>query len=351
MDMDWFERITGFREAGPERTRALLAVEAHELVSRVNGSRHGIGRFEVPTLAELRRRGTLHPAPGERTRVACLVGDARALHSDARFAGALFQVASQFNALEMVGPHVTPEAGVTRYADDPTQGPACAIAAGAGTIWRNDFMPLPARAGLQSGPDQVGQTATRQLDTLAGLQAALAQATGLPASALWTMQNGYALATRQGLGAITQVLTDASEVELDRLRGELAVAVHIDVDVTDVPTRPRPTVSQVYASALPVSYSGIEAEAWAPLAQLVLEAAYEATLRIACERRHASGCPTVLLTRLGGGAFGNDDDWIDAAMRRALRLVDDQGLDVRLVSRGVPHPSLRAIAGSPSPGS
>jgi hypothetical protein len=26
----------------------------------------------------------------------------------------------------------------------------------------------------------------------------------------------------------------------------------------------------------------------------------------------------VLLTRLGGGAFGNDDAWIDAAMRRAL---------------------------------
>jgi len=35
-----------------------------------------------------------------------------------------FQVASQFNLLEMTGPSVTPEHGVARYAHDPTQGPA-----------------------------------------------------------------------------------------------------------------------------------------------------------------------------------------------------------------------------------
>jgi hypothetical protein len=46
----------------------------------------------------------------------------------------LNSLASQFNLLEMTGPSVTPEDGVTRYKDDPTQGPACAIAAGAATI-------------------------------------------------------------------------------------------------------------------------------------------------------------------------------------------------------------------------
>jgi len=39
-------------------------------------------------------------------------------------APAPFQVASQFNLLEMTGPSVTPEHGVARYAHDPTQGPA-----------------------------------------------------------------------------------------------------------------------------------------------------------------------------------------------------------------------------------
>ena len=37
--------------------------------------------------------------------------------------GALFQVASQFNLLEMVSPRVTPEDGVTRYQHDRTPDP------------------------------------------------------------------------------------------------------------------------------------------------------------------------------------------------------------------------------------
>jgi hypothetical protein len=40
----------------------------------------------------------------------------------------------------------------------------------------------------------------------------------------------------------------------------------------------------------------------------------------------------MLLTQLGGGAFGNDGSWIDVAMCRALELVRDYELDVKLVS-------------------
>ena len=53
-------------------------------------------------------------------------GDVRQMNRQPANAGALFQVASQFNLLEMTGPAVTPEEGVTRYQGDPTQGPACA---------------------------------------------------------------------------------------------------------------------------------------------------------------------------------------------------------------------------------
>jgi hypothetical protein len=69
-------------------------------------------------------------------------GDLRWLHRLPGLGGALFQVAPQFNALEMTGPGVTPEDGVTRYQCDHTQGPACAIAAGAATIYRNYFVAL-----------------------------------------------------------------------------------------------------------------------------------------------------------------------------------------------------------------
>jgi hypothetical protein len=53
----------------------------------------------------------------------------------------------------------------------------------------------------------------------------------------------------------------------------------------------------------------------------------------------------VFLTRLGGGAFGNETAWIDAATRRALLQARHWGLDVRLVSYGPPDEDLRQLAG------
>ena len=167
--MDWFQRITGFAEGTYEQVQRQLQVEGEYLVSSVNGSRHAIGRFETPTLAQLRQRVGAQALSGPRCRVRSIVGDARQLHADPALREATFQVASQFNALEMTGPQVRPEDGVTRYQFDPTQGPACAIAAGAATIWRNYFLPLG---------DATGQTAQRQLDTLAGLGQALAARLG-----------------------------------------------------------------------------------------------------------------------------------------------------------------------------
>jgi hypothetical protein len=77
---------------------------------------------------------------------------------------------------------------------------------------------------------------------------------------------------------------------------------------------------------------------------LVLEASYEATLLSAVEQSVAGGSNVVLLTRVGGGAFGNADAWIDDAIVRALGIVEHAGLDVRLVSHSNVHASFRAIA-------
>ena len=52
----------------------------------------------------------------------------------------------------------------------------------------------------------------------------------------------------------------------------------------------------------------------------------------------------VLLTQLGGGAFGNQDDWINTAMRRSLELMVESDLDVRLVSYGAPSRAIVQIA-------
>ncbi len=69
---------------------------------------------------------------------------------------------------------------------------------------------------------------------------------------------------------------------------------------------------------------------------LVLEAAYEATLWAAVSNAQRGVSNVVFLTFLGGGAFGNPNNWIHASMQRALRLLHPFDLDVRLVSYGPP---------------
>jgi hypothetical protein len=48
---------------------------------------------------------------------------------------------------------------------------------------------------------------------------------------------------------------------------------------------------------------------------------------------------------LAGAAFGNDDDWILAAMRRSLEKLREFDLDVKLVSYGVASRAIAHIAG------
>lgn len=329
---DWFARLTGFAEDGYAATQQRLAVEGDELVSLVNGKRYAIGEFSLPTVAQLRAR--VNPARGQRSTIAAVIGEARSLHTDPRFEGALFQVASQFNVLEMVSEHVTPEQGVTRYAWDGTQGPACAIAAGAATIYRNYFVPVG---------DQIGQTAGRQIDALAGVGAALAELTGLPVDELWTMSNGYALCTEAGLRAISATLTEAAEPVRDGLRGQLAIGLHRNVEVTDHDGPDRRLVSQAFCSALPLGYSRLPQAQSEPFARLILEATYEATLLAAAEQAGAGGSNVVLLTRVGGGVFNNHPGWIDNAIERAAGLVEDAGLDIRIVCHRDVGPGVRRI--------
>lgn len=334
--MDWFERLMGFREDGYEATRRRLEVDGPRLRSSVNGHTYGIGAFELASVQTLRERTLAAGGLPGRLKVSLGQGDVGRLHQRPEFAGALFQVASQFNTLEMVGPEVSPEDGVTRYQHDATQGPACAIAAGAATIYRNYFVPVG---------DGYGQTRTRQIDGLAALGDALADALAMPVADLWAMRNGYALCTPDGLEAIARLLAASTPEAIDTLRARLCIGLHHGVEVTTAEGPNRPVVSQAFCSALPMGYYDRAPGApWQPFASLVLEAAYEATLWAAVGNAQRGGSRVVLLTRLGGGAFGNDDAWIDAAMWRALRLAVGLALDVRLVSYSAPGEALRRMA-------
>jgi hypothetical protein len=139
-------------------------------------------------------------------------------------------------------------------------------------------------------------------------------------------------------------LASSSPQEADSLRGKLRIGLHRDVEITIGAGEKRPLVSQAFCSALPIAYTSVPAPLWRPFATLVLEAAYEATLWSAVLNADRGGSNIVLLTALGGGAFGNDPEWIDDAMRRALGLMANVGLDVRIVSHGEPSRALLQLA-------
>lgn len=309
----WFRALTGFDETNGDVVRAQLRLDGDRLTSLVNGRTMGVGTLTTPSLAELRDRAH-DTGPGTVDEIEADVAD---LHADPRNAGAVFQVASQFNLLEMPSPDVTPEAGVSGYEHDHTQGPACAMACAGGTIHRNWFVAIG---------DQMGQSASTQIDCLADLGRALHN----DANALWTMTNGYCLATAPGLSRIRAVLDSASTGERDYLAGLLRIGQQMGVEVTR--HNAGHAVTQLYCAALPVAYGEPPPDRWEPFARLVLEASYEATLRAAHLNAATTGNPTLFLTRLGGGVFGNDAGWIDDAIHRAVDLVG-AGLDVQLVNR------------------
>jgi len=326
----WFKKLTGFDEKSPQQVRENISVDGETLTSRVNGATYACGTLETPSLAELRQRVR---ASGNRTGKISLreveKTGAKALHRDEANAGALFQVASQFNLLEMPSEHVTPECGIRGYETDNTQGPACAIAAGAGTIYRNYFAQVNG---------QTGQSAHNQIDCLADLGAAW----GNTGNRLWEMKNGYALATSDGLEEISQRLQGASESDLDEWRQLLRIGIQWNTQVTL--DNCKHTVAQAYCSALPVGYCRSSDIRWTEFARLILEATYEATVCAAILNAQNTGNNKVFLTSIGGGVFRNNEDWIMSAIDRALTLHRRAPLDVVFVAYSGSKPEIRAIA-------
>ena len=98
--------------------------------------------------------------------------------------------------------------------------------------------------------------------------------------------------------------------------------------------RPPPCVTQVFAAALSLgAYKDppdVPDAAWAPLATLVLEAAYEAALwaAVAAAARAHAPRATAMLCGLGLGVFGNRCEWVVAAAGSALAALRAEGADI-----------------------
>jgi len=315
----WFEALTGFREESAEQVRENIVIDGGVLKSRINGKAYSYGLLEQLSLAELRSRVNKIEVNTGRLSIREVIADVQELHIEKSNAGSLFQVASQFNLLEMLSPNVTPEHGIEDYEYDRTQGPACAVAAGAGTIYRNYFVNVNG---------SIGQTENNQIDCLADIGDAL----GNSNNHLWEMKNGYALASLEGLVEINSKIKRATEAEIDALRKLLRIGIQWNSEVTLGSSKHK--VSQVFCSALPVAYSQQPSELWAGFARIILEATYEATLCVGILNTLKTGNNKIYLTLIGGGVFGNKIAWIMDAIKRALNLYRNVNFDVVIVSHG-----------------
>ena len=326
----WFEELTGFCEESPQQVRQNISADGEILTSHVNGKEITCGLLETPRLDNLRQRVLSSQFQPGKISVREVIGGAQHLHANTSNAGSLFQVASQFNLLEMASPSMTPEHGVGIYEHDRTQGPACAVSAGAGTIYRNYFAVVN---------EQVGQSADNQIDCLVDIGEAL----GNTDQYLWSMSNGYALASEEGLVEISKRLESSSESDLDELRALLRIGIQWNTEVTIAASKHK--VSQAYCSALPVAYSEYSSRLWERFSRLILEASYEATICAGILNYINTGNNKIFLTLIGGGVFGNDIDWITGAIQRALNLYKDIALDVVIVSYGSSNKYVQQLVG------
>jgi len=324
----WFEERFGFKERSYKDTHRQFEFADGILTSKVNGANFHVGAFETPSLEELRDRlGVARADDLGSLSFENVTGAAKTLHLDPINAGAVFQVASQFNCLEMNEPGARPEDGVTRYYCDATQGPACALACPAATVYRNYF--------VNDGRGQAGKV---QIDCLAGVADLLENAK----ERHWKMVNGYCMPDSSGGIARASARIKADPALAERVQAALRVGVHWDTEVKGGSHR----VCQVFSSALPVAYAkSVRSNDWAPFACAVLDATYVATLTVAtllaAQRQERV---KVFLTAVGGGAFGNRSMWIVNAMEKALASFKEAPLDVKLVHFGsVPRGTYKSL--------
>ncbi|SFU54063.1 hypothetical protein SAMN05216480_106146 [Pustulibacterium marinum] len=315
----WFEQLTGFKEESPENVRNNLEIKGDKIVSLINSRSFSFGKLDILTLAKLKKLNNHIEDYHGKIKVTEVVANVQELHCQKENSNALFQAASQFNLLEMVSPAITPEQGIDRYEFDYTQGPACAISCGAGTIYRNYFVEVNG---------QTGQSIDNQIDCLDLIGKELNN----DKLNLWEMQNGYALVNQNGLLAINKIIAQLTEIERERLKEKLKTGIQWNTEVTKSTEKQK--VSQIYCAALPVAYSHLESFYWEYFARVILEATYESTLLAGVLNMENNNSNKVFLTLVGGGAFGNEEYWILESMQKAIRKFKNVPLDIRIVSYG-----------------
>ena len=331
---DWFETLFGFTESHftykEVQSKFIVSDDGTSIKSITNGQEYSVGNFQCPTVAQLRSQAKSIGKKGTVKVNHVAYGDVFNVHSMPEYRGALFQAASQFNCLEFPHSDRTPELGVTKYYQDYTQGPACAVAAGPAAVFRNYFVCVNG---------ETGQTSLNQVNNMDEVEKLLNNVE----HGYFLVRNGYTNSSDEALQRLNERLFEIEKDEKERelLVDAFKIGLHWNVEVPftsrfkKVPTsESKQFVSQAYCSAISCAYSNASPRLWEPLARLVLEGVYEATLWAAVINSVNHGNNKVLLTKVGGGVFGNMESWIIDAIARAIEAVSGYDIDVHIYHHG-----------------
>ncbi|CAJ1377688.1 unnamed protein product [Effrenium voratum] len=276
-------RAFGVQEKDYEGTRELFDYADGFLQVKATGQRFQAGPFEAVSCAELHRR--LHeilPETLQMRRSPFTLGDMLPqeavsggltfknivdstldLMADPQNAGAVFQVASLYNCLQLQEPGSQPEDGITGYADMATQGAVSSMACPAAAVFRNYFL-------------NGGQGHGQQVELMSQVGDLLAN----KREGYWMVKNGFLL-PRPGAKLIDlSERLEGDKILADDVSCRTKVGVHWDTQV--VLEDFTQNICQVCCSAPAVAFSKIvKAQHWAPFAVSLLTGAYDATLAAA----------------------------------------------------------------------
>lgn len=355
---NWFQKVFGFDERnvnevdisfeGLVQSKSFdiqaLTEPSPTMTLTMNGQKRTfhVGNFWTPTVHEFRsfvRTSCKNVRTSEVFLRTEAIGDVFNVHSDFSYAGATFQVASQFNCLEFSSPGITPEYGIYEYVHDRTQGPACCIPTGPATFFRNYCVKIDDETVCEKDPSDshhipYGQSKNRQINCLKTVHDLLEEELG---ESPFEVHGGYVFSSRRQLDKLNKFIkTDRKKFDqimsFMRVGVQFGVGVMLDRYRQLVKPEKYQMVSHVFCSGISINYNhnDTNVDDWELFSRAVLDMTYESTVLAAIINSHFGGTNKLVLTLVGGGVFGNKIEWIIDSIKKALssKLVQMYGLNV-----------------------
>jgi len=299
----WMKWFLGVSERELLQRREAVFKEG-SFVNVATGRQWPAGQFDCPSIQELRKQVEAKVVPdSERARASpvlrvvdgCDVGELQAmLRTEDR---AMLQIASNFNCLENPSRGCLPDYGglVQNYCVDATQGPGASFGVPAASLLRAHYaFQDPTRP-----PEEWGQTGTRQVELLASV----AKYFGKCVNGKVTLTGDEEALSPSQIGEVAEQIKVGIHRDAQVIFGRGSSEVYMEML-----EEPYPLVDQVISASVNWRSPGARPaqEQLLSLTRAALRAAYAGAYLAAIER----GRHLLLLTLIGGGAFGNPQEII-----------------------------------------